>query len=100
MISGPRTCMNRRLWAAPKDAIFQGAMPDLGFDRSSSRPIVGAPVNPLRVAIVEDQGPIRDGLRFLIDTTQGFHCTGAFATMEDALAAITPSTVDVALVDI
>ena len=39
----------------------------------------------LRIAIVEDDGPTREGLRLLIDGTPGFHCVGAFRTAEDAL---------------
>jgi DNA-binding NarL/FixJ family response regulator len=74
-------------------------MTDLGFDRQSSPP-EDPIVNSLRVAVVEDQTQIRDGLRFLIDGTPGFQCTAAFATMEDALATIAPANTDVALVDI
>ena len=39
----------------------------------------------LRVAIVEDDGPTRDGLRLLIDGTPGFRCVAAFRTAEEAL---------------
>src|SRR5262245_2439614 len=52
----------------------------------------------MRVLIVEDQPGIRDGLRFLIDGTDGYHCVGAFGSIEDTLAGLPPA--DVALVDI
>ena len=42
----------------------------------------------IRVGIVEDVRPLRDGFRTLIDGTDGFHCTGAFRSMEEALAKI------------
>ena len=48
-----------------------------------------AHVSPSRgvisVAIVEDQADVRDGLRFLIDRTEGYSCKSAFSSMEDAL---------------
>lgn len=54
----------------------------------------------IRVAIVEDQREIREGLRFLIDQTDGYRCAGAYGSMEDALPAIGAATPDVMLVDI
>ena len=35
----------------------------------------------VRVAIVEDQTEIREGLRFLINGTAGYTCAGAFSAM-------------------
>jgi DNA-binding NarL/FixJ family response regulator len=55
---------------------------------------------PLRVAIVEDQREIREGLRFLIDATAGYACAGAFGAMEPALATLTPALADVVLMDL
>lgn len=52
----------------------------------------------VRVAIVEDQRDIRDGLRFLVDGTPGYRCAGAFSSMEEALANFPPT--DVAVIDI
>jgi DNA-binding NarL/FixJ family response regulator len=52
----------------------------------------------VRVAIIEDQRDIREGLRFLIDGTTGFQCTGSFRSMEEALADFRGA--DVAVVDI
>ncbi len=54
----------------------------------------------IRVAIVEDEREIRDGLTFLISRTEGFLCTGAFRTMEEAIEGIGRGQPQVALVDI
>src|SRR5262245_57751151 len=50
------------------------------------------------VLIIEDQHGIREGLRFLIDSTDGYRCVGAFGSIEETLAGLPPA--DVALVDI
>ena len=55
---------------------------------------------PIKVVIVEDVRPLREGLTMLIDGTEGFRCTGAFRTMEEALERIAHNLPDVALVDI
>jgi DNA-binding NarL/FixJ family response regulator len=53
----------------------------------------------IKVAIVEDNRDIRESLAIIINGTEGFHCTGRFRSMEEALERIvTPP--DVALVDI
>src|SRR5215831_3657241 len=52
------------------------------------------------VAIIEDQPRIRDGLRMLIDGTAGYCCTGAYASMEEALPRIGSELPEVVLVDI
>src|SRR6516165_9323056 len=57
-----------------------------------------APV--IKVAIVEDQRQIREGLALLIGGTEGFCCTGAFGSMEEALHRLGPRSPDVVLVDI
>jgi DNA-binding NarL/FixJ family response regulator len=44
--------------------------------------------------------PLRDGLRMLIDGTDGFSCVGSFRTMEEALAKIGANLPDVVLADI
>jgi DNA-binding NarL/FixJ family response regulator len=54
----------------------------------------------VRVAIVEDQRDIREGLRFLIDGTPGYACAGAFPAVEPALAVISPTMVDIVLMDL
>jgi DNA-binding NarL/FixJ family response regulator len=50
------------------------------------------------VLIVEDQRVIREGLKFLIDSTPGYRCAGAYGSVEEALAALPQA--DVGLVDI
>jgi DNA-binding NarL/FixJ family response regulator len=54
----------------------------------------------IRVMIVEDRHQIRQGLSVLIDGTEGFRCTGAFISMEQALPEIEKDRPDVVLVDI
>jgi DNA-binding NarL/FixJ family response regulator len=54
----------------------------------------------ITVAIVEDQPKIREGLRSLIDGTDGYRCTGGFRSMEEALDQIAFDVPAVALVDI
>src|SRR5512135_2499309 len=59
-----------------------------------------ARTGPIRVAIVDDDRLIREGLAALIDGTAGYRCTGAFRSMEDALARTWSEVPDVAIVDI
>src|SRR5581483_2837078 len=54
----------------------------------------------LHVAIIEDQFRIREGLKTLIDGTDGYHCSGSYASMEETLVQIGHSLPDVVLVDI
>jgi len=54
----------------------------------------------ITVGIVEDVLPLREGFRTLIDGTDGFHCTGAFRSMEEALARIKSDVPNVLLADI
>ncbi len=54
----------------------------------------------LRVALVEDQLRIREGLHRLIDGTEGYRCTSSFGSMEEALQQIGRDLPDVVLVDI
>src|SRR5689334_22756074 len=53
----------------------------------------------IKVAIIEDERDIRESLAIIINGTEGFHCTGSFRSMEEALERIV-SAPDVALVDI
>ncbi|HEX7613947.1 MAG TPA: response regulator transcription factor [Thermoanaerobaculia bacterium] len=59
----------------------------------------GAPA-PLLVGLVEDDDLVREGLRVLIDGSPGFHCVGAWPSVEDALAALPADVPDVLLMDI
>jgi len=54
----------------------------------------------LKVGIIEDQPKIREGLRALIDGTNGYRCVGSFGSMEEALAKVNYDLPDVLLVDI
>ena len=54
----------------------------------------------IRVAIIEDDRRIRDGLATLINATSGYRCDLSFRSMEDALARSWSEVPDVALVDI
>ena len=53
-----------------------------------------------KVAIVEDQREIREGLGQLINSTPGHRCTGIYASMEDALEKIPHNLPDLVLSDI
>src|SRR5262245_49662178 len=52
------------------------------------------------VAIIEDERDIREGLATLLRLTGGFRCTGAYRSMEEALAALKSDVPDIGLVDI
>jgi DNA-binding NarL/FixJ family response regulator len=54
----------------------------------------------IRIAIIEDSRPIREGLRQLIDGSDGYHVTGGYRSMEEALPEVARNLPDVALVDI
>jgi DNA-binding NarL/FixJ family response regulator len=54
----------------------------------------------IRVAIIEDQREIREGLKELIDGAEGFHCSGAFGSVEEVLPGIGSDPPEVVLVDI
>jgi DNA-binding NarL/FixJ family response regulator len=74
-------------------------MPSRTIDSAQSS--AGAETSsPLKIAIIEDQREIREGLSALIDSTKGYRCTGSFRTMEEALAQIGRNLPDVALIDI
>lgn len=54
----------------------------------------------IKTAIVEDQRDIREGLVMLINGTAGYHCTGSYRSMEEALDRIKHDLPDVVLCDI
>lgn len=56
--------------------------------------------HPINVAIIEDQEKIRAGLAALIGGTEGFTCTGVWASMEEALTGFDGASPDIALVDL
>ncbi|HKQ73696.1 MAG TPA: response regulator transcription factor [Blastocatellia bacterium] len=55
---------------------------------------------PIKVAIIEDQQVLREGLAFLVDSTGGFRCTGSFGSVEQALRSIGDDLPHVVLIDI
>ena len=59
-----------------------------------------AQAGTVRVAIVEDQREIREGLAALIQGTPGFRCTRVFPSAEQALAALAEDLPDLVLMDI
>jgi DNA-binding NarL/FixJ family response regulator len=54
----------------------------------------------IRVALVEDDPQVREGLAALIGAAQGFECVAACASAEEALTQLQPLTPDVVLMDI
>ncbi|HWN99201.1 MAG TPA: response regulator transcription factor, partial [Blastocatellia bacterium] len=60
------------------------------------------PLQPavIKVTIIEDRREIRDALTMLINGTDGFRCSGAYRTMEEALDKIKGEIADVVLSDI
>lgn len=54
----------------------------------------------MRIAIVEDQSDIREGLRLLIDDVPAFRCVGAFASFEETLSSLQPGQADIVLMDL
>jgi DNA-binding NarL/FixJ family response regulator len=54
----------------------------------------------IRVAIIEDQRRTREGLRWLIEGSNGFECVADWGSMEEALAAPKSTRLDVILLDI
>src|SRR5437016_9638377 len=53
-----------------------------------------------KVAIIEDQRDIREGLASLIKFTNGYQCTGSYRSMEEALEKIRSELPEIILVDI
>lgn len=64
-----------------------------------STPLPAAP-GAIRVAIIEDDRRIREGLAALINGSDGYRCTGEFRSMEEALARPWSPVPEVALIDI
>ncbi|HTF37398.1 MAG TPA: response regulator transcription factor [Blastocatellia bacterium] len=54
----------------------------------------------IEVGIIEDQQVLREGLAFLVDSTEGFRCTGSFGSVEQALRRISDDLPQVVLIDI
>jgi DNA-binding NarL/FixJ family response regulator len=56
--------------------------------------------SPIKVAIIEDQRDIREGLATMLRFTEGYDCTGHYRSMEEALEKIGRELPNVVLVDI
>ena len=54
----------------------------------------------IKVAIIEDRREIREGLAMLIGGTPGYHCTGSYRSMEEALSKIGSELPEIVLCDI
>jgi DNA-binding NarL/FixJ family response regulator len=62
--------------------------------------VVSSAVDEIRVALIEDQRQLREGLQALIGRTPGYAVAGAYGSMEAALDGLRAGGADVALVDI
>jgi DNA-binding NarL/FixJ family response regulator len=71
-------------------------MPESSERKGTDNPVA----RNTKVAIIEDQRTLRDGLSLLIDGTEGFQCTGTFRTMEEALEKLGSNLPDILLADI
>jgi DNA-binding NarL/FixJ family response regulator len=54
----------------------------------------------IRVAIIDDDRTLLDGLRTVIDAVNGLSCAGAFSSVEEALPVLHKESADVLLLDI
>ena len=54
----------------------------------------------ISIAIIEDDEDIRESLKTLIQTTEGFECTGAFTDAETGLEFLSANPADIVLMDI
>jgi DNA-binding NarL/FixJ family response regulator len=54
----------------------------------------------ISIAIIEDDEDIRESLKILIQTTEGFECAGAFCDAETGLEFLTDNPADIVLMDI
>ena len=68
--------------------------------QNETRRQVAEPQTAIKVAIIEDQREVREGLAILINGTAGFRCAGSFRTMEEALRSVPNELPDVILTDI
>lgn len=55
---------------------------------------------PIRIAVVEDDKTVREGLQMLLNGSPGFSCIAAYGNGEDAVAGLPEVNPDVVLMDI
>ena len=67
---------------------------------TQATPLATLSADVIKVAIIEDQRDIREGLASMLKFTDGYRCTGCYRSMEEALDKIGFDEPDVALVDI
>ena len=67
---------------------------------NNSAATIGSAAAVIKVTIIEDRREIREALTMLINGTEGFRCSGAYRTMEEALDKIKGAFPDVVLSDI
>jgi DNA-binding NarL/FixJ family response regulator len=65
----------------------------MSYSDSSDKP-------PIRIAVVEDDKTVREGLQMLLNGSTGFSCIAAYSSGEDALARLPEILPDVVLMDI
>ena len=61
---------------------------------------MGSTTDSIKVAIVEDNKALREGVTYLLEGTEGFTCVGSYRSGEDAINALSHRKVDVVLMDI
>lgn len=69
-------------------------------DQSPTQSPHNAATASVKVAIIEDQRDIREGLAWIVKATDGFVCTGSYRSMEEAIEKIGFELPDVVLTDI
>ncbi len=69
-------------------------------DQSPTHNPPNATTASVKVAIIEDQRDIREGLAWIVKATDGFVCTGSYRSMEEAIEKIGFELPDVVLTDI
>lgn len=58
------------------------------------------PQEPIRIAVVEDDKTVREGLQMLLNGSPGFSCVAAYGNGEDAVTGLPEANPDVVLMDI
>src|SRR5262245_58563303 len=71
-----------------------------GNDHMTVGTIERRPDEPIRVAIVEDDRPTREGLGMLVSGTSGYRCVGTYESVEEAKRSLSAAAPDVLLLDI
>jgi DNA-binding NarL/FixJ family response regulator len=87
--------------AARSKPIHQQALGSVGCaNRDLASGFNRAQLMAIKVAIVEDNVTVRDGIRYLVNTSSGFECVRFWASAEKALEEVMEVKPDVVLMDI